>query len=255
MKFLCLHGAGTNSEILEIQLGPVRDALKAKADFEFFEGFLEVAPLEELKDFFKGPYFTWYSPGMGGKTLTEAKAELLELIETEGPFDACLGFSQGAALLAAVIIDHQKNHQFGPNLFRLAIFVCAVAPLLVTKTGGDADLDTNYSPSIESMAPLTEPWGGPYIKGHEPRPDEQWNIFIPEKIREAGLTIRIPTAHIYGSKDRDILESLRVRDMCDPRRRVEFDHGRGHEVPREPKLIAQMAATMDRAINSAMTAV
>jgi hypothetical protein len=80
-------------------------------------------PSEEIKDFFKEPYFTWDSPGLGGKPLTEAKTELLDLIETEGPFDAYLGLSQGVALLTAVIIDHQKNHRLGPNLFRLTIFV------------------------------------------------------------------------------------------------------------------------------------
>jgi hypothetical protein len=95
----------------------------------------------------------------------------------------------------------------------------------------------------------------PYIAGHQPRPDEQWNIFIAEKICEAGLTIRIPTAHIYGSKDNAVSESLRVWDMCDPRRRIEFDHGCGHEVPREPKLVSQMTATSNRAIASAMSAV
>ncbi|KAH8701067.1 serine hydrolase FSH [Talaromyces proteolyticus] len=253
MKFLCLHGAGTSSEVLEIQLGPVRDALKAHVDFEYYDGFLEVDTVEEIKNVFKGPFFTWYSPGLGGKTLVEAKAELLDLIESDGPFDACLGFSQGAGLLAAVIMDYQKTHPFSPNLFRLAIFICAAAPVLVVKSEEDAGFD--YRPSAESMAHLTEAWKGPYVPGHEPRPNEEWNIFIAEKVRKAGLAIRIPTAHIYGSNDEGVSESLRLRDMCDERRRVEFDHGRGHEVPRAPKLVSQMAETINRAITNALTAV
>jgi len=199
---------------------------------------------------FAGPFFTWYSPGLGGHTQADAKAELLDLIETEGPFDACLGFSQGAALLSAVMIDHQKTNPFGPGLFKLAIFICAGAPLLVTQCREKTD----YVPLAESMVTLTEPWLGPYVPGHEPYPDESWHIFIPEKVHEAGLTIRIPTAHIYGSKDSTVSESLRLRDMCDPRRRVEFDHGRDHEVPRAPYLVEQMALTVRKAIDRALTA-
>ncbi|KZF20980.1 hypothetical protein L228DRAFT_262056 [Xylona heveae TC161] len=252
MKFLCLHGAGTNSHVLEIQFGPIREALSSNGQFEFYDAFCEVEPVEEIRNIFAGPFFTWYSPGLGGHTLEEAKAELLDIIETEGPFDACLGFSQGAALLAAVMIDHQKNNPFGPNLFKLAVFICGGAPLLVTKSLQEPDF--LYSPPVASMAALTEPWMGPYVPGHEPHPDESWNIFLAEKVREAGLTIRIPTAHIYGSKDNTLKESLRLRDICDPRRRVEFDHGRGHEVPRAPHLVQQMAATIRRAIDNALTA-
>lgn len=130
----------------------------------------------EIKSVFRGPFFTWYSPGLGGQTLVEAKTELLELIESEGPFDACLGFSQGAALLAAVMIDYHKNHPFGPGLFRLAVFICGAAPVLVTKSAQDDEKD-EYNPSADIMAPLTEPWQGPYVPGHEPRPNEEWNIY------------------------------------------------------------------------------
>ncbi|KAI1375800.1 serine hydrolase FSH [Hypoxylon crocopeplum] len=252
MRFLCLHGAGTNSNVLDIQTGPIRDALDTNATFEFYDGFCEVETVEEIKNIFAGPFYTWYSPGLGGHTLTEAKAELLDLIETEGPFDACLGFSQGAALLAAVILDHQARHPFGPNLFKLAIFVCGGSPLLVTKALEQSDLD--YRPAVDKMAALTEPWLGPYVPGHEPHADEQWNMFMAQKVKEAGLTIRIPTAHIYGAKDHTVKECLNLRDMCDPRRRVEFDHGGKHEVPRTTRLVQQMAMTVRRAIDKAMTA-
>ncbi|KAI9831663.1 MAG: hypothetical protein M1819_004729 [Sarea resinae] len=206
-----------------------------------------------IKDIFAGPFYTWYSPGLGGHTLAEAKAELLDLIEAEGPFDACLGFSQGGALLAAMIIDHQKKNPFGPNLFQLAIFICAGSPLLVTKSRQEPE-DIGDPPSVASMAPLTTPWLGPYVSGHEPHPDESWNVFVADKVREAGLTIAIPTAHIYGAKDDTLSESLNLRDMCEPRRRVELDHGCGHEVPRAPHLVQKMTAAIQKAIHNAVVA-
>lgn len=190
---------------------------------------------------------------MGGHTLAEAKVDLLELIKAEGPFDACLGFSQGAALLAAVIMDHQRQHQFGPNLFQLAIFICAGAPVLVTKSLQEPQNSVDLPP-IQSMAPLTEPWLGPFVPGHSPQEDESWNIFVPDSVREAGMMIRIPTAHIYGAKDSRVKESLRLRDMCDPRKRVELDHGRGHEVPRASHLVQQMKDIIRKAIDKSLTA-
>ncbi|KAI2631941.1 serine hydrolase FSH [Hypoxylon sp. NC1633] len=253
MKFLCLHGAGTNSNVLDIQTDPIRRALDTNAEFEFYDGFCEVEPVEEIKNIFAGPFYTWYSPGLGGQTLTEAKEELLDLIETEGPFDACLGFSQGAALLSAVILDHQAKNPFGPNLFKLAVFICGGSPLLVTKKLEEED-ESKYTPTVEAMAPLTEPWLGPYVPGHEPHPDERWNIFVAQKVKDAGLTIRIPTAHIYGSKDHTVKECLNLRDMCEPRLRVEFDHGGKHEVPRTTRIVQQMTMTMRRAIDKAMSA-
>jgi hypothetical protein len=44
MRFLCLHGHGTNSAILEAQLEPIRAHLPAHWEFEFLDGEMEVPP-------------------------------------------------------------------------------------------------------------------------------------------------------------------------------------------------------------------
>lgn len=207
----------------------------------------------EIRNIFAGPFFTWYSPGFGGHTLEEAKADLMDFIESEGPFDACLGFSQGGSLLASVIMDHQRRNPFGPSLFKLAVFLCSGAPLLVPKSRQPPDVFTDLS-MIAELEPLTEPWLGPYVPDHEPMSDESWNIFIPEKVNMAGLTINMPTTHIYGSKDGSLDLSLRLRDMCDPRQRVDFDHGGGHDVPRAPKTVQTMADIIRRSIDYARSA-
>jgi predicted esterase len=49
------------------------------------------------------------------------------LITAEGPFDAVMGFSQGAAISAALIAHHAKMHP-GEQLFRAAVFICGGAP-------------------------------------------------------------------------------------------------------------------------------
>lgn len=39
-----------------------------------------------------------------------------------------MGFSQGAALAAALIIEHAKTHPGQPPLFRAAVFLCGATP-------------------------------------------------------------------------------------------------------------------------------
>ena len=44
MRFLCLHGHGTNSSILEAQLEPIRAYLPRNWEFEFLDGEMEAEP-------------------------------------------------------------------------------------------------------------------------------------------------------------------------------------------------------------------
>lgn len=46
----------------------------------------------------------------------------------EGPFDAVLGFSQGAALAASLIAQHNETHPGAAPLFRVAVFLCGADP-------------------------------------------------------------------------------------------------------------------------------
>ena len=47
MKFLCLHGMGTNSSIFESQLGSTLPYLEAQGhEFVFVDGLIECAPAE-----------------------------------------------------------------------------------------------------------------------------------------------------------------------------------------------------------------
>lgn len=50
------------------------------------------------------------------------------MIKKHGPFDGVLGFSQGAALAASLIIHHSKTRPQEPALFKIAVFICGAAP-------------------------------------------------------------------------------------------------------------------------------
>ncbi|PYH91927.1 hypothetical protein BO71DRAFT_384662 [Aspergillus ellipticus CBS 707.79] len=128
MRFLCLHGAGTSAEIFEIQSGGITyDLAKKGHTFKYANGYMEDAVEPQLKDIFPGPFYSHYPRDRApGEKLAPAIKHVQQIIESDGPFDAVMGFSQGAAIAAAMIAQHAQTHQ--EPLFKLAVFICAATP-------------------------------------------------------------------------------------------------------------------------------
>ncbi|PLB37284.1 serine hydrolase FSH [Aspergillus candidus] len=130
MRFLCLHGAGTSAEIFEIQSGGLTQALETEGHvFKYIDGRLEADPEPEIKGICDGPFYDHYPRGTSpGEDLIRAINYTMNIIHREGPFDAVLSFSQGAALAAATILHHARANPSAPPLFKLAVFICGAAP-------------------------------------------------------------------------------------------------------------------------------
>ncbi|OQE25698.1 hypothetical protein PENFLA_c008G04638 [Penicillium flavigenum] len=130
MRFLCLHGGGTNGEIFEIQIGGLRQILeKSGHRFKFMNGKINAKVEEELEGIVDGPFYNHYTRGTSpGSSVLEAFDHTKRFIAEEGPFDAVIGFSQGAALAASLLIHQKKTQPAEPPLFRAAVFICGAAP-------------------------------------------------------------------------------------------------------------------------------
>ena len=50
--------------------------------------------------------------------------DLKAYIAENGPYDGAMGFSQGAQMIAGLMLEHQSLHPFEPALFQVAIFFC-----------------------------------------------------------------------------------------------------------------------------------
>lgn len=76
-----------------------------------------------------GPFYNHYTRGSSpGPSVLEAFDHTKRFIAEEGPFDAVIGFSQGAALAASLLIHQSKTYPAEPSLFRAAVFICGAAP-------------------------------------------------------------------------------------------------------------------------------
>ncbi|CAI7563789.1 unnamed protein product [Penicillium pancosmium] len=212
MRFLCLHGASTNSEIFEIQTGGLRQALEAKGHrFTFVNGSLDASVEAELEGVVEGPFYNHYlrSPSLPGSSLHDAFEHTHQLIDEKGPFDAVMGFSQGGALAAALLINHAKTNPTSPPLFRAAVFLCSGMPW--------------ESSGLEYVAP-----------------------------RQDVHPISIPTAHIVGKLDPLYSDGMKLFNLCEPANAVFYDHGSKHMVPFDPKNNKEMVRVIEETIAKAM---
>lgn len=197
------------------------------ATFYFTEGPIEVSPPPGYEDFYGEPphkcfqteetfaaiiplilnpthssledsvyHFKDY-PGHG--EIVEAIATLSHLLETEGPFDGILGFSEGSGLATTLLADHMtKSRAAGKDsMFKLGIF-----------------------------------WGGvpPFMAD-----GKRW--YLP---RTDGEIFDLRTIHVIGATDPFLASGMILYNLCDPNSATLFDHGKGHQVVWEPKIVKSL---------------
>ncbi|KAF2650361.1 DUF341 domain protein [Lophiostoma macrostomum CBS 122681] len=196
MRFLCLHGIGTNNHVLEIQTATIRYELGDSHMYEFVEG-TETAPIaSEIKSLYPSSdaYFTYFLPD--STSILRAIEQLDQYIAEEGPFDGAIGFSQGAGLLSTYLIKLSQESPQAPLPLKCAVFFSAASIFSLRELAeGRVKL---LDPQIEGQVPL----------------------------------LSLPTAHIWGQKDEKFdKESKLLSLLCDKRLRHIFVHGEGHEIP------------------------
>eukprot|EP01062_Namystynia_karyoxenos_P055278 TRINITY_DN46046_c0_g1_i1.p2 TRINITY_DN46046_c0_g1~~TRINITY_DN46046_c0_g1_i1.p2 ORF type:complete len:245 (+),score=70.71 TRINITY_DN46046_c0_g1_i1:62-736(+) len=126
-RVLCLHGNGTSASIMRVQLGHLQRT--GAGELTCIDGPTECPPAPGITPHFpEGPYYrfceraegegTWYKPDSVARGLAHVRAKWAEL----GPFDALLGFSQGANVAAMLAAEHAGGHAL-PGL-RCVVLLC-----------------------------------------------------------------------------------------------------------------------------------
>ncbi|KAI1276893.1 serine hydrolase FSH [Xylaria sp. FL0933] len=203
MRFLCLHGRGTNAKIFQIQTARIRQALGRDHQFIFANGNVPTPPDAGATAISEDFY------GYVGETGSEHKSlyyDLLDLVNSQGPFDGLMGFSEGGAVAAWMLIENAKYPLiFGP--LRCAIFFSAAVPF---------DPDIIRTGIIKPVDPAVE-----------------------------GEVIKVPTAHVWSDKNDVNSEKARsLANLCDARGRETFVHSMGHNVPGSKHDSEVLAATL-----------
>ena len=132
LKVLILHGYNSNGRSMSVYLSKLVEELKDIADCEFLDAPIrceDLSPFNGLRSskYSKrrsSPKFSWTSP------LNDYRESFKLLSETDtllGPFDVCIGHSQGGCILA-LIHSMGQQPELLPNL-QLSIFLSAFLPL------------------------------------------------------------------------------------------------------------------------------
>ncbi|OJJ77751.1 hypothetical protein ASPBRDRAFT_50590 [Aspergillus brasiliensis CBS 101740] len=217
---------GANAQVLEVQIAAITSSLP-EHEFVFAEGLEPCLPDPAVQSLFPGPYLCYYSSPTPTE-VHEAFALVREVIDEDGPFDGVIGFSQGAALAASMILQHQKDSPTAMPLFNLAIFLGASLPF---------DLDSNLAPrSVVAMQHQAN--GYPDEAGDDPLILQRYDP------RQTALRIEIPTLHVIGKTDPfrqqgELLVQLSSGDA------TSVIHDGGHIVPRDRTFTAKIVRLIE----------
>ncbi|KAI1749494.1 serine hydrolase FSH [Xylaria castorea] len=213
MRFLCLHGRGTTAKIFEMQTARIRQALGRDHQFVFANGNVPTQP-DAGAAAISDEYF-----GYVGNTITEYENlyhDLLDIIDYQGPFDGLMGFSEGGAVAAWMLIENSKYPLTFGHL-KCAIFLSAAVPF---------DPDVVRTGIVKPVDPAIE-----------------------------GEMIKVPTAHVWSKEnDVNIGAAKSLASLCDTRLRETFVHSLGHNVPgskSDSEALAGTLRTIERTIERA----
>jgi pimeloyl-ACP methyl ester carboxylesterase len=212
--------------------------LPTEIQFQFYDGKYECEPAPEVLEFFPPPYLTWYNTPTVAK-VADAHNQVRQIVEQDGPFDAVVGFSQGAAVAASILL-HAELEGEAP-MFKAAIFIGSPVPFARrTEVGIDARKYFGVSdgrpnehgrPTMVPAHLVTDP---AYLRNPAQLEDMsidrvQYQMFHPTV---DDIRIRVPTGHVFGRRDKWYLHSKDLVGLCHEDKRIIFEHDGGHEVPR-----------------------
>ncbi|KAI1205340.1 serine hydrolase FSH [Annulohypoxylon truncatum] len=197
MRFLCLHGSGTNSKLSYWLSAAIRYELGDHHTYEFVEGTLPSPVAPELNGMAApDDEFFSYIDLDDLNTCVSSLVNLDTYISEEGPFDGIMAFSQGAMIAATYIIWKMTQNavlQQDSPTFKCAIFFSA---------WGAYDPELLWQSQLRPMTPLLD-----------------------------GEAIHIPTAHIWGQDDVSSAKAASLSGICSLRTRQIYVHPGGHEIP------------------------
>ncbi|KAJ8064715.1 hypothetical protein OCU04_007035 [Sclerotinia nivalis] len=243
MRFLCLHGKGTSAEIFSIQSATFRRLLPPSYTFDFLDGPYTSPPAAGVSLFFNPPYYAYYHSS-DPSAIRESYSFLQEHIDKNGPYDGVMCFSQGCALIAGFLLDHQVTRPHIPLPFSCAVFICGGMPLPIIEDLGieiptfARELENQSvkelfatAAAVETAKPGDDYWNTKeektsILNAENINLENPYGLQVPE-----GWKIQIPTVHIYGKKDPRRLAGLNLASFCAGQKRV-WDHGGGHDIPR-----------------------
>ncbi|KAL3461785.1 serine hydrolase FSH [Aspergillus heterothallicus] len=194
MHFLCLHGTGTSSKILEMQTAAFRYELGDGHTYDFVQGLFHEPLGAEFQEIFptEKDGFSYFNLDPAAASLQPVQ-DLEDFMAAEGPYDGVIAFSQGIIVASTIIFRSVQEGR--PSPFKCAIF---------------------FSPRLGAMD-----------YGEFQRSGKVGEIDFDA---HQGV-IPVPTALIWGREDPDRGKAAQLQKLYPQGRLFSYVHSGGHAVP------------------------
>ncbi|EHK16267.1 uncharacterized protein TRIVIDRAFT_56606 [Trichoderma virens Gv29-8] len=196
-RILCIHGAGVNAAIFQIQCRAIIAKLKDKFRFIFADGFLEDYAHETVTSVYGefAPFKRWLAyrenhepldPVATSQSIVKQITDVMEADKGTGEWVGLLGFSQGGIISSSLlwaqdhIADESKRPLPGIK-FRFAVIMAAPGPVVHIDRTGTLTKPRHLAHAGEVLCKFTD------------FPDE-------DQEDETHLVIT-PTLHVHGLRD------------------------------------------------------
>ncbi|KAI9808078.1 MAG: hypothetical protein M1827_007520 [Pycnora praestabilis] len=274
MKFLCLHGRGTNAQILKTQLGMVlhlktRDDLLIKKlaplsyelgrdniSFHFINGLAETDRMTDLPVMFTGPFYRFYAadayaPDQLTCSLQYSSARDYSPEDTlRAVRQACPDVQSSVEaldFLRQVLNDDLAGPFDGILGFSEGASVAATLLLHQHTKRHDQQIGSSGS-SSSSFSPTTPQLKcGVFVSGLPPC---SWTDSRTILADESPMRITLPTAHVVGKRDPGKPASKALWNLCEADRRVLVEHSKGHTVPWDKATVLEMARAVREVVEA-----
>ncbi|KAJ3347463.1 Ovarian cancer-associated protein 2 [Allomyces javanicus] len=220
LRILCLHGYTQNASVFSKRTAALRKSFKKRAEFVYVTAPLYTADFdtteadaEDLADVGDEGPRAWFrreeQPVFREWGYDESFSLLKTVLETQGPFDAVLGFSQGANMAALLAMRMHPNAPNGP-------LTTAHPPLrFAILSSGFVSRDSDLAPLFH--APVA-PWP-------------------------------IPTLHIWGAADEWVPANRSRDLAAAFANAAVYEHAGGHFLPTKAPDRAVIAEFLDAVVN------
>ncbi|KAL4971258.1 serine hydrolase FSH [Aspergillus desertorum] len=232
---------------------------------------------------YPGPYLSFYNTPYT-KQIADAHEFIEEVIEQDGPFDAIMGFSQGAALAASYLFKAQARvraagssvSELGPAPFRLAMFICSSLPFSTDDSAG-VDITTLYESGGDMITSDIAYWKSfaradrngvrlpssarmncglnGTLSDTDLDPTDRVFRYHPA-VPDSPCGLQIPTVHVYGRNDPYRGQSMALEAFCRaashdpalPDMTYSYEHPGGHTIPTLEAVSRQISGLVLQAV-------
>jgi len=215
-------------------------------EFDFLDAEVPMPPAPGVASYHPGPFLAWYRRHFADD-VTAALEMINRVIEEDGPYDGIIGFSEGAAAAASVLLAPPDGSDEPPR-FKFAVFICSVIPFSPSSEVGIDD--TEYALNYEKAS--LEFFGVPLEEIDATPTSKRIYVYKPlsgkdKKAAGAGCQnrISIPTLHLLGAKDPFLPFGHYVASLCDGRKSTVVSSPCGHELPRNEDTLDKIASLFE----------